>query len=157
MNNVTLQDARDYLKINKFNLDEELTQQPVLYEVVGAKSVVAQSRADKAKKEREQLEYMLDKDIRSISAQTGRKITEKAIDAEIRTNEQWLSYQTAYESVVEEAGMWSVLQESFRQRSFMLRDLVTLSVSQYNMASSAGSDAAYASKKIKLTGAKVKK
>ena len=154
MNNITLEDARGYLKINKFNLDEELVQQPILYETVSAKAVISQSRTDKAKKEREQLEYMLDKDIRSIALQTGRKITEKAIDAEIRTNEQWLSYQKAYEVMVEEVGLWSVLQEAYKQRAFMLRDLVMLSINEYNMSNS---DAAYAGKKAKLTGAKVKK
>ena len=154
MNSMTLQDAREAIKIDKFNLDEELVQQPILYETVAAHAVVAQSRADKLKKDREQTEYTLAKDIRSYAAQTGTKKTEKGIDEEIKTTPAWYETQEEYEQAVTTASQWSVMQEAFKQRAFMLRDLVQLSISQYNMSNS---DAQYAGKKALLAGAKTTK
>ena len=120
------------LVIDKLDLDVELMSQAGLFHKVASEWAIAESRRDKLASELKELYYDLDTTTREMIEVSGnKKPTEGAIEAMVKSNPRYISLNHRYLAAVSEAQRWSVLKDSFHQRSFMLRDLVQLYMSEY--------------------------
>lgn len=129
------------LRIDRDDLDGSLTEQPDRYYRVALAYSDAVAVHDRAKLDFEHLQANLDVNIRADAAKAGEKITEAGIQQEMRLDER---YQEAKGKLLElkaEMDKLAALKEAFQQRSFMLRELVSLTISE--IGSRAGAAGAY--------------
>lgn len=126
------------LKIDKFNLDEELVQQPqLLYEVSSQLSLYT-SRRDAAKQQLQNAEAAADNAIRRRASKREQRITEREIESRKRSDPEVEQANKVYLDLCYACNMLAGLKEAFQQRSYVLKDLVSLFVANYYSESSAG-------------------
>jgi hypothetical protein len=126
------QDLRAELFIDKNALDDELVEQPQLFMEVSALLAKAISRRDLAREEQKQIDARLDPEIRSrLGEEKEGRITNAMIEAELEAHPDHIAAREAYKKASAEVAKLEGLQEAFRQRSFMLRELVSLYVANY--------------------------
>jgi len=120
---ITIKEARKLLAIDRDDLDTAIMDQPVVYAEVALKRVEAESRRDRAKD--------------SISLAESRAYIRLRTNAEKGTSETELKFRVQKESSVveahddyrkhkEDAAQWLAVEEAFRQRGFMLRELARM-------------------------------
>jgi len=131
---LTLDSAPDTLKINKNELDEELIEHSPTMQKIGEECVFAQSARDRAKDELERVEaevYQEKKDAYSKKGTKEKAPTDYAIKAEVRSDSRVVKAYDVYRTAKMEASQWEIMQESFRQRGFMVNKLAELYIAQY--------------------------
>ena len=122
---------RSLLKIDRHDLDEEIQQQPTLYYQVAAEEVRVRSLLDKAESDLEYMAAALDSHIREEAENADESITESGVKSKIRQHKEYRSASALVIVLKERVGNLGVLKDSFRSRSYMLRDLVELYVAGY--------------------------
>lgn len=130
-----LNDLRNRLRIDPFDLETECVWQPSMYAEVGELATEARSAAKLAKDKLEYTKADLSFKIRKEPGKYGvDKITEASVEAAVILQSE---YQTTSTTVIEAqriADAFGILQESVGQRKSMIRDLVTLFVFKYYSA-----------------------
>lgn len=126
-----LEEFRQYLKINKSSLDNELVQHSQLFFTVAEAVVEAQALRDAAKESLANTDALLDAVVRLQLEKRHDKVTEAMVKGGVQTH---LEHNHAFKSYIDakrEADLLSVLKDSFEQRGHMIRDLCKLFITQY--------------------------
>jgi len=132
------------LYIDEHNLDQELIKQPVIFNEISQAYAESASIRDQLKYEVEKAYADVSLAVRAEFLEEGRKVTEDLVVQTTLIDEAYVESQTAYLEAKRVCEEWSSLKEAFIQRSFMLRDLVSLYLGGYYSESSikGGADAA---------------
>lgn len=126
-----IEEFRGFLKIDRDNLDEEIEQQASLYYTVASEAARVQSRADKIENQLKRVSAGIDADVRKKADKKGEKLTENMVKARVSQHDD---HKTLSKDLLKEKRRFdqlSALSEAFKQRSWMLRELVNLYVSGY--------------------------
>jgi hypothetical protein len=126
----TPDEYRKFLRIDRDGLDECLMEQPEVYHHVSEAFAAAAARRDKIKLDYEEAEATEDARIRLEALNSQTKLTESMVERTFKRNAQLQKMQRLLLSARAEAERWKALKEGFEQRSFMLRELVSLTISQ---------------------------
>lgn len=131
-----IEEYKSLLKIDKNALDDELLKQSERFYDVSNSLSLAVSLRDKAYEDLKLLEAELDIDVRRQFESEGRKSTEGLIRAEILSDTSRQSAVQHHLDTKTKVDQFTVLKESFQQRSYMLRELVQLYIAGYYMDNS---------------------
>jgi hypothetical protein len=126
-----LEQLESGLKIDKHNLDEALETQPDIFYRVSSKYTQLVSLRDQLKQQLQEAEADADLDIRRKARDKDDKITENEIKARIRVDKEVARLAGELLTVGNQAAQYMALKEAFMQRSYVLKDLVSLHVSGY--------------------------
>ena len=126
------------LVIDKNRIDDEVVQQPDHYWRVAREAAFASSRAAEAKHDLKVVDANLNAEIPSALETKGIKTTVQNVTAAITAHPDHIEASQALIEADREAGLWGALRESFQQRSWAVKDAVSLTVSGYVSNSSAG-------------------
>lgn len=124
---IDIAEFRRYLKIDKLALDDEVVQQPSLFYEVSSAQADAGAERDARKEELATIDADLDIRIRHFVE----KATEGSIRNQIQAHQEHQTAFAEYLTAKERADKLTALKEAFQQRSYMLRDLVTLHNANY--------------------------
>jgi hypothetical protein len=124
------EELKNSLAIDPDNLDECLVAQPGLFYHVAEQVSIANSRRDAIKLDLEVATAECDKQVREAAAQAEEKVTEPGIQNRLRTMPRIKNLSREYLEARTKAETLLALKEAYLQRSFMLRELVALSLSQ---------------------------
>lgn len=130
------------LKIDKSRLDDEVAQQPMLFYEIAEQFEQASAEADFAKEQLATADAGLDGKIRIDLSRSEDRITEAMVRNGVQLDKK---HEAAFKSYIEaktRAGELAALKDAFRQRGFMLRDLVGLHSASYFEQSSMNADKA---------------
>ena len=125
-----LSELENSLAIDRDDLDTCLVEQPGSFYHVAEQVASANARRDTAKLELEEVTATEDGKFRSLLAQNEEKATESGISTHLRTLDNLKALQRELLVARTEADRWLALKEAYQQRSFMLRELVALHLSQ---------------------------
>lgn len=133
----SLSELRAALRIDRFNLDEDVERQPELFFEVAEAAALARSEQDLAKDSVDEVESRLDVHVREKAERNDERITEKEIKARIRQHPERAAAMKNYLGLKLETERLDQLRDSFKQRGYMLRELVQLYLSNYYQDASA--------------------
>jgi hypothetical protein len=136
-----IDEFREYLKVDKHHLDDELVQHSMLFFRVAESYVRAAAKRDELKEELALIDAELDGKMRKRAEDDGEKVTEAMIKGMIITHKDHIQASEAYQAAKTEADMLGALKESFQTRGYLLRDLCQLYTAQYFDANSVKADA----------------
>lgn len=129
--NPTLADLQSQLAIDKSVLDDEVIRQPVLFYSISEMLTDAIATRDGAKEDLAAIDADLDGTWRKKLSKGDSKVTEKMVANCVQTDQEhekafdvWLKAKTHADKLL-------ALKEAFQQRSYMLRDLVSLYSANY--------------------------
>jgi DNA repair exonuclease SbcCD ATPase subunit len=131
-----IQEREKMLKIDPLALDKALIEQPQVFWEVSERLSNTISEADAIKSELKELDGSLYLEIRSEYERSGEKFSEAKINSEVLSDSQRLEVSTIHNDLCGIVNLLSALKESFNQRSYMLRELTRLHVTDYHAASS---------------------
>lgn len=127
----SLEELHQGLAIDKLALDDEVIRQPTLFYQVSEQLTAAIAERDAAKEELANVDASLAQKWRKHLSKDGKRATDTMVAHCVQTSEQheeaftqWLSAKTKAEKLL-------ALKDAFHQRSYMLRDLVTLYSANY--------------------------
>ena len=126
-----LSELAESIRIDRFNLDEEMVQHSSLFWQVAERAAIARSRLDQAKAELDVQEAELYHKIRLESEENGEKTTENALSMALKRHPKRVAAREHYLQLQLEVEKLDQLRDSFRQRGFMLRDLAALHIAGY--------------------------
>jgi hypothetical protein len=140
--------VRDLLKINKNGLDLEMEKQADLFYRICENHMMAMSTRDAAWEDIKRTEAALDSEVRADLASTEDKVTEAMVKAAVADHPKRQKVYDYYLNLKLRADLWGAARDSFDQRSKMLREIASLWVAGYWVASSTtgGKGAAYQEK-----------
>ena len=119
-------ECRQFLRIDRNDLDNCLQQQPEAYHHAAEAYILAVAQRDETKLILEELTAELETGVRKTASATGEKLTESAIQARLTGLPKIQTLTRKLLDAKLEADRWAALKESFQQRSHALRDLVAL-------------------------------
>lgn len=125
-----LEQYKDKLAIDRDGLGECLVDQPQLYYDVTSAHAEAVSERDAVKLELDELQADIDRKIREDAFKRDVKVTEAGIQQQIKLDPKVKGLNRSFLEVRERTEQWFALKEAFQQRSFMLRELVALRISE---------------------------
>ena len=128
---ITLEEAKEALKINKDELDEVCLYHAGLYDEVAERHVRAVSERDFAKDELANVHAEVARGVRLDYAEKGEKVTEKAVEAETLADKKYAKANEAYLESKLNADLWGNRKDSFLQRSSMIKRLCEMNLSGY--------------------------
>lgn len=126
----SLSELRAELAIDKTVLDDEVIRQPVLFYAISEAMTEAIAVRDAAKEELATIDAELDHTVRAKFASL-EKYTEAMVKNGIQTSVKHQKAFTAYLDAKVAADKLEALKDAFKQRSYMLRDLVSLYSANY--------------------------
>lgn len=129
--NVIPLEWREGIMIDKHSLDECLVQQPDLFFKISERLALVLSRRDAAKDELKVVESEADEDIRQEAIDNDEKISEAQVKAKITKHASVLKASKRLSALNYEAGQLQALKEAYLQRSYMLKELVSLFLANY--------------------------
>jgi hypothetical protein len=124
----SITELKSALRIDRLSLDREIEVQPTLFLQAAELAAIARSKLDHMKSELDVLEAELDKELR-LSPEI--RSTEKAISMELQRHPQRVAAMEAYLGQKYKMEVREQLRDAYRQRGYMLRDLVALHISGY--------------------------
>lgn len=128
---MTLPELQAQLAIDKSVLDDEVIRQPVLFYTISEQLTDAVAERDAAKEELGAVDAELDGVWRKKLAKIHAKVTEKMVENHVITSAEHEKAFNAYIASKTKADKLLALKEAFQQRSYMLRDLVSLYSANY--------------------------
>lgn len=128
----SLNDLKGQLQIDTDDLDGSLVEQPDLYYHVAEQFALAVANRDTSKLELEEAQAELDEQYRKKALEDDVKITEAALSKKLIATPRIQELERALLATRAEADKWQALKEAFQQRSFMLRELVSIRISNLN-------------------------
>jgi hypothetical protein len=126
----TVADLEEALAIDEHALDEALIRQPDAFYRVSKKLAIMASRRDAAKQALQEEEAYADERARS-SIPDGEKVTETSIKSLVRLDKKVLDANDTLLKLSRETALLQALKEAFQQRSYVMKDLVSLYVANY--------------------------
>jgi hypothetical protein len=114
------------LKIDVNNIDEELVEQPSHYAWYCAIYEYAAHYHQQLKTQGQKLEAELTEGIRYRAAASGTRITEKIMDAQLKSCPEWIEFQDLINEAQKNVNLARVAKDAFQQRRDMLVSLVSL-------------------------------
>ncbi len=129
---ISIAELKEQLAIDKSVLDDEVIRQPVLFYTVSEQLTNAIAERDGAKEDLAAVDAELNAKWRKkLSTSTTKRVTDSLVQSYIQTDpvhekafDTWLAAKT-------KADQFLALKEAFQQRSYMLRDLVSLYSANY--------------------------
>ena len=132
MTNPTLADLQQQLAIDKSVLDDEVVRQPMLFYMISELLTTALAERDALKEELQAIDADLDfKWRKRLAKDKAAKVTETLIKNHVQTSEDHEKAFAAWLDAKTKADRLQALKEAFHQRSYMLRDLVSLYSANY--------------------------
>src|SRR6185437_11627731 len=129
---IVLEDLKKQLAIDKTALDDEVIRQPGLFYEVSEQLTMANAERDGAKEELATVDAELaDKWRRSLAKTVKGRVTDAMVAQCVQTSADHEKAFTIYLNAKAKAEKLLVLKDAFMQRSYMLRDLVTLYSANY--------------------------
>ena len=138
MEKVDISEFEAALQIDRHNLDTEIERQPNLYYEVASEAARAISRRDQIDKNLKYVEAELDGKIRRKFDKNNKSFTEAMVKATILKHDDHKEATKKLIIARRNAEIVGALRDAFRQRSYMLRDLVELHISGYYTSASIG-------------------
>ncbi|MDE1868209.1 MAG: hypothetical protein KGI08_10940 [Thaumarchaeota archaeon] len=126
-----LEKLKEKLKIDEHALEIAIREHPELVYDVGMELANAISQRDFAKQEFEEVEALVDADLRRQAAISEEKTTETQIASNKKLNPKVKDASRKFQELKLKADQWGVLKESFNQRSYALSKLVDLYLANY--------------------------
>ena len=124
-------ELKQYLKINKHRLDEELEEQPMLLFQISEAFVQASAERDMLKEQLATIDATLDGKARAKLERTLDKVTEAMVKNAVQTSGDHEAASAAYLKAKNQADLLAALKEAFHSRGYMIRDLCTLYAANY--------------------------
>lgn len=131
MTSKTLADLQSQLQIDKMVLDDEVIRQPMLFFEVSDQLTEAMAERDAAKEELAAVDAELDQKLRKKLAVGQTRVTEGLITSHVLVSPEHEKAFSAYLEAKKRSDKLEALKDAFKQRSFMLRDLVALHAANY--------------------------
>ena len=113
-------ECRQFLRIDRNDLDSCLQQQPEAYHHAAEAYILAVAQRDETKLILEELTAELDQGVRATASAAGEKLTESAIQARLTGLPKIQTLTRKLLDAKLEADRWAALKESFQQRSHAL-------------------------------------
>lgn len=127
---LTLEEAKKLLRIDKNSLDTMCVQHPELFFEVSDMCTYAIAYRDKTKEDMDQMWSTVATKLRKAE-----KITDKAVQELVSIDPAYIKAKNEFLDAKHEAERWSALKDAFMQRSGMIRSLCDLFVTgHYNIA-----------------------
>jgi hypothetical protein len=126
---IELTDLEPGLKIDQNALDEACAHHPDLFYRVAQRLADETSFRDAAKEQLANTEALVDAEIRDDWRET--KSTEKEIDSRKRLDPRVEEARKRYLDYCHSTAQWAALKDAFLQRSYMLKSLGELYISNY--------------------------
>lgn len=126
------QTLTDALRIDRHALDKELISLPHRFHEVAQAQVMAISRRDRARDDREQAKAKASLRIRAALERAGGKVTEGAVAADLALDLAVIHTEAAVRDAAEDHLRWEALEKAWQMRSYALKDLVVLHVKSYD-------------------------
>jgi hypothetical protein len=123
----TISDGERYLRIDRNNLDKDVIQQPQLYWEVSRNLTEALDKKDQLKDLMERTFAKISNDIRGEEP----KSTESKLKELTTIDPEYQTSRNDYLNAKAIADKWQALKDAFSQRSFMLKELVSLYSANY--------------------------
>lgn len=120
-----------WLSIDRSRLEQACVAQPDYLHQVADELALHRSRRDAKKKEIEEEESRLYLDIRHRASVSEERITEAEIKARITLDRGHRDLSRELAEANELLARWEALKEAFSQRSYMLKELVSLYLARY--------------------------
>lgn len=120
------------LEIVPDDLDDCLVEQPIYFHDVADAYAEAMARRDEAKLELKDTIAEMDQALRKKYYAEELKVTETALEKQLRTLPKLQTLERAVLDLTAEAEKWLALKEAFHQRSYMLGHLVGKHISELN-------------------------
>lgn len=111
-------------------LSECLVEQPDLYYHVTMEHARAVADRDEIKLELDELQAEVDRSVRAKAVDIGEKVTEAVIAQRVKLNDGIREKSRDLISARGVVDQWQSIKEAFQQRSFMLREIVALRISE---------------------------
>lgn len=131
MNCPDIAELKQYLRINKHRLDEELEEQPMLLFQISEAFVQASAERDMLKEQLATIDATLDGKARTKLERTQDKVTEAMVKNSVQTSPDHEAASAAYLKAKNQADLLAALKEAFHSRGYMIRDLCTLYAANY--------------------------
>lgn len=122
------------LRLDKHRLDDELVEQPVIFNDITDQVALAVSRRDQIKFDIDQAEAGLSSQFRS--AAEGDKITDKSIREKVDGSVKMVALRKELLAAQALLGRWQAMKEAFEQRRDMIKVAAQLHASGYFTRSS---------------------
>lgn len=127
----TLEELEAGLRIDKNALDDALEQYPDLFYRVSKQLTHAISIRDAIKQEVSEIEAEVDADVRADAAEKKDKVTEPEVKMMTRLDPKLIKANRDLRNATTRVNELSALKEAFQQRSYAVKDLVSLYVANY--------------------------
>lgn len=101
--------------VHELNIDEAMTQQSAMRAFYGRLAALAQAQESQMKAKLEVIEAKLYVHHRAVLQASGEKVTDKAVEAAVKTDERWLRARTMYADAI-------AIAETNRSLTFALAD-----------------------------------
>jgi hypothetical protein len=126
-----IEELRQYLKIDKHRLDEELEEQPMLLFQISEAYVQAGAERDMLKEQLATIDAKADAKARTKLDRISEKVTEAMVKNAVQTSTEHETASAAYLKAKEQADLLFALKEAFQSRGYFLRDLASLYAANY--------------------------
>lgn len=127
-----MKDALEYyqarLKIDKDDLDNELADFPAMFYAVSDYYVDADRNAKRLEQRLEREKASIASALRTTADEEGEKKTETQLKQEVSLHPKVVKLQSRLRQAQKMAKRWDVLKESYIQKSFSLKGLVSLAM-----------------------------
>lgn len=127
----TLDDLKNKLTIDEHALEIALREHPQLMYDAGMQLATSISQRDESKQKLDEIEALVDKELRQAAATSGEKTTEKEIESNKKLDKRVKAANDDFLESKLTAQQWQVLKDSFEQRSYALSKLVDLYIANY--------------------------
>lgn len=136
MSNLSLSELKANLAIDKMALDDEVIRQPSLFYEISEALTEAAAERDAAKEELATVDAEIDGRVRAKFAKGDMKATDKTVASHVLIDSAHEKAFTSWLTAKTKADKLEALKDAFKQRSYMLRDLVALYTANYYEESS---------------------
>lgn len=127
-----VEELRENLRIDKHALDEEIELQPVYLDRAHSLWAEAKKKRDLAREEQRRVDGELyEIYAKELEKENKKKPTNAQIDAQLNQDEDHIAAREEYKDAQVKADELEGITEAFKQRGFLLRDLVQLHVVNY--------------------------
>lgn len=134
----TLAECRAFLSIDRDDLDSCLMEQPEVFYRVAQAFTLAQAERDSIKLDLTEAQAELGVQFRKQALEKEEKLTEDGLKQKLSMAPRIQKLERQLLDASASANEYGALKESFQQRSFMLRELVALKITQRRDEDSAG-------------------
>lgn len=126
MRAITLDEFEEALQIDKNDLDEEVIRQPQLIYMIHKACAGLVLKRDIADKTVDDIKLDLDKQFRKQAEDAGEKLTETALTRRIADTKAVRNAEEALLKAKHELAVWEGMKAAIQDRSYELRQLVSL-------------------------------